>query len=169
MEQHQLASLLTRRVAFLPSEPQPMGHPVKVNGSEAAIVARLAEAVYHQYKAAGEFDALRTLGIITPYRSQIALIKSEIAKLGIDALNHILVDTVERFQGSERDVIVYSFCVNRVYQLKYLANLSEEGGVMIDRKLNVALTRARKQLFLTGVPHLLKQNVIYAQLLDPLV
>lgn len=106
------------------------------------------------------------MGIITPYRSQIALIKKEIADLGIKELNDVLIDTVERFQGSERDVIIYSFCVNRVSQLKLLANLTEENGVQIDRKLNVALTRARKQMFITGVPQLLKQNSIYSRLLQ---
>ena len=106
------------------------------------------------------------MGIITPYRIQIALIKKEIADLGIKELNDVLIDTVERFQGSERDVIIYSFCVNRVSQLKLLANLTEENGVQIDRKLNVALTRARKQMFITGVPQLLKQNSIYSRLLQ---
>ena len=162
----EFAGLLTRRVAFLPSVPEALSRSVKMNHSEARIVACLAEAVYQQYAVSSGFNSALTLGIITPYRSQIALIKKEIAALGITDLNDILVDTVERFQGSERDVIIYSFCVNRVYQLKYLANLTEDNGVLIDRKLNVALTRARRQMFMTGVPQLLKLNSIYARLLE---
>ena len=125
----------------------------------------MSEAIYRQYSACSTFDPAKTLGIITPYRSQIALIRAELAALGIPALNDVAVDTVERFQGSERDVIIYSFCVNRAYQLKYLANVTEEKGVVIDRKLNVALTRARMQVFIIGVPQLLNQNPIYADLL----
>lgn len=161
----EFAGLLTRRIAFLPSKAESGMQSAKVNHSEAVLVARLASAVYRQYKATAGFDSLQTLGVITPYRSQIALIKKEIAELGIPDLNGILIDTVERFQGSERDVIIYSFCVNRAYQLKFLANLTEEGGALIDRKLNVALTRARKQMFITGVPSLLKLNPIYRRLL----
>ena len=136
-----------------------------MNHSEACIVARLADAVYRQYTALGDFSPQTTLGVITPYRSQIALIRKEIEALGIAELDGILVDTVERFQGSERDVIIYSFCVNRPYQLKFLANLTEDNGVLVDRKLNVALTRARKQMFIVGVPELLELNPIYADLL----
>lgn len=162
----EFAALLTRRVAFLPSVPEPPMQSAKMNRSEAKIVAGLAAAVYRQYTfAEGRFSAASTLGVITPYRSQIALIKKEIEALGIPALNEILVDTVERFQGSERDVIIYSFCVNRLSQLRFLANLTEENGIRIDRKLNVALTRARKQMFIIGVRQLLEQNPIYAQLL----
>lgn len=159
------ADLLVRRVAFLPSQAEPVAQSAKVNHSEAVLVARLAEAVYRQYRDTTGFDPACTLGIITPYRSQIALIKKEIAALGILALEKILVDTVERFQGSERDVIIYSFCVNRPSQLKFLANMTEDNGVPIDRKLNVALTRARKQMFMTGVPELLRLNAIYRELL----
>lgn len=167
MEANEFADVLVRRVAFLPSEAEAAAQSAKVNHSEARLVARLAAAVYGQYEASPSgFHPALSLGIITPYRSQIALIKSEVAALGIPALTDILVDTVERFQGSERDVIIYSFCVNRPYQLKFLANLTEENGVQIDRKLNVALTRARKQLFVTGVPQLLRRNPIYANLLD---
>ena len=152
------------RVAFYPSIPERAGSSAKVNSSEARIVAGLAARIYESNQK--YFDESRTLGVITPYRSQIALIKKEIETLGIPALNRILVDTVERFQGSERDVIIYSFCVNHPYQLKFLSNLTEEAGVLIDRKLNVALTRARKQMFITGVPGLLKRNPIYKSLLN---
>ena len=167
LENDEFADVLVSRVAFLPSVPETPSQSAKINHSEAQLTARLAAAVYRQYEASNSgFNSALTLGVITPNRSQIALIKSEIAALCIPVLNDILVDTVERFQGSERDVIIYSFCVNRTYQLKFLANLTEEKGVWIDRKLNVALTRARKQLFMTGVPHLLRQNPIYADLLD---
>lgn len=151
------------RLAFYPSVPEKAGASAKINYSEARIVADLAVRIYEHHQS--DFDESRTLGIITPYRSQIALIKKEIESVGIPVLNRILVDTVERFQGSERDVIIYSFCVNYPYQLKFLSNLTEEEGVLIDRKLNVALTRARKQMFITGVPELLERNPLYKSLL----
>lgn len=151
------------RLAFYPSVPEKAGASAKTNYSEARIVADLAVRIYEHHQS--DFDESRTLGIITPYRSQIALIKKEIESVGIPVLNRILVDTVERFQGSERDVIIYSFCVNYPYQLKFLSNLTEEEGVLIDRKLNVALTRARKQMFITGVPELLERNPLYKSLL----
>mgnify|MGYP000637631825 CR=1 FL=1 len=161
---HQIESSDTIcRLAFYPSVPEKAGTSAKINYSEARIVADLAARIYEDHRT--DFDESRTLGIITPYRSQIALIKKEIESLGIPALNRILVDTVERFQGSERDVIIYSFCVNYPYQLKFLSNLTEEEGVLIDRKLNVALTRARKQMFITGVPELLERNPLYKSLL----
>ena len=140
---HQLENV-DAPVRFIPSERDTESVSGKTNRNEARIVAQLAADVYHLYKET--FEVNRTLGVITPYRSQIALIRKEIQALGISALNEISVDTVERYQGSERDVIIYSFCVNYLYQLKFLPNLTEENGVWIDRKLNVALTRARRQL-----------------------
>ena len=160
---HQLENV-DAPVRFIPSERDTESVSGKTNRNEARIVAQLAADVYHLYKET--FEVNRTLGVITPYRSQIALIRKEIQALGISALNEISVDTVERYQGSERDVIIYSFCVNYLYQLKFLPNLTEENGVWIDRKLNVALTRARRQLYITGVPDILSHNLIYRRLIQ---
>ena len=160
---HQLENV-DAPVRFIPSERDTESVSGKTNRNEARIVAQLAADVYHLYKET--FEVNRTLGVITPYRSQIALIRKEIQALGISALNEISVDTVERYQGSERDVIIYSFCVNYLYQLKFLPNLTEENGVWIDRKLNVALTRVRRQLYITGVPDILSHNLIYRRLIQ---
>ena len=162
---HQLENIPVP-ILFIPAERDTGTLSGKTNQHEARIVADWAVRIWNE--TAETFDANRTLGIITPYRSQIALIRRELQAKGIPALMDISVDTVERYQGSERDVIIYSFCVNHLYQLRFLANLTEENGVQIDRKLNVALTRARKRMIMVGVPKLLKQNTIYSRLIDSL-
>ena len=155
---HQLEEI-SSPVLFIPSRRDTGSLSGKTNVYEAQMVADWAERIWKESPEA--FDAHRTLGIITPYRSQIALIRKQLQRKGISALLDISVDTVERYQGSERDVIIYSFCVNHRYQLKFLPNLTEENGTLIDRKLNVALTRARKRMIVIGVPELLKENPIY--------
>ncbi len=85
----EFAALLTRRVAFLPAVVEPPIQSAKMNRSEAQIVAGLAAAIYRQYTFSEVLSAASTLGVITPYRSQIALIKKEIEALGIAALNDI--------------------------------------------------------------------------------
>lgn len=155
---------VTHPVQFIPSEIDASSASGKTNRHEARIVARLARQIY---LSEGErFEPTRTLGVITPYRSQIALIRKELHALRIPSLNRISVDTVERYQGSEREVIIYSFSVNEAAQLQWLPNVVEDDGVSIDRKLNVALTRARRRMYIIGVPAILRQNAIYARLID---
>ena len=142
--------LKQHRVLFLPAD------------DEASLVADVLRRLYRQI-GSKRFDAARSIGVIVTYRHQIALIRREIAKWGLSQLDDLSIDTVERYQGSQRDVIIYSTGVQDHDGLDFLtANCFQEDGHTIDRKLNVALTRARKQLILTGNRALLKQNKIFS-------
>ena len=156
--------LKERRVLFLPVTPlsPPAG---QANIDEAHLVADLLRRIYRFYGK--DFDADKTVGVIVPYRNQIAAIRTETERLGIDAFNSITIDTVERYQGSQRDVIIYSFTVSYRYQLDFLtASTYDDHGQAIDRKLNVALTRARKQMIMVGNPKVLQANELFRQLIQ---
>ena len=158
--------LKEHRMIFLPSkfckEPNVSD---KINANEAAIVVDLLHRIHRFY---GErFDAKKTVGVIVPYRNQIAMVRKGIEKLGIPELEKISIDTVERYQGSQRDVIIYSFTIQNIWQLDFLAgNSFVEDGAIIDRKLNVAITRARKQMIMTGNPEILRNNQIFSELMN---
>ena len=160
--------LKQQRVIFLASDTGSSGITSpsdKVNPSEAKMVAGLLRRLYRQY-GADRFDSAHSVGVIVPYRNQIAMIRREIEVLGIPALMDISIDTVERYQGSQRDVIIYSFTIQHPYQLDFLtANCFESEGKVIDRKLNVAMTRARKQLLMTGNVAVLSQNPLFVELI----
>ena len=158
--------LKAHRMIFIPSMPcKQLNISEKVNTDEARIIADLLRRLYRQMSK--DFDPQKSVGVIVPYRNQIAMIRKEIERLEIPALEDISIDTVERYQGSQRDVILYSFTIQSRYQLDFLtANTFYEEGQAIDRKLNVATTRARKQLILTGNEAALRQNQLFAELID---
>ncbi len=158
--------LKAHRMIFIPSKPcRQLNISEKVNTEEARIITDLLRRLYRQLGK--NFDPQKSVGVIVPYRNQIAMIRKEIEKLGIPELEEISIDTVERYQGSQRDIILYSFTIQSRYQLDFLtANTFYEDGQPIDRKLNVAITRARKQLILTGNEQTLRQNQLFAELID---
>lgn len=152
--------LCSRRVLFFDTDDSPAAE-----GGEAALVADLLRRVRRFYGSA--FDAQKTVGVIVPYRIEIGRIRREIERLGIPELLGISIDTVERYQGSQRDVIVYSFAVSLVSQLSFLtATTFVDRGRVIDRKLNVAMTRARRQLLMVGRASILRQNDLFGELIS---
>ena len=158
--------LAVQRLIFIPSEEDLTDRTHKTNYSEARITTNILNTIYDLYRQNNQpFIPEKSVGIITPYRSQIALIRQEIEKLNIPELNNLTIDTVERYQGSQRDIIIYSFSVNKTYQIDMLSNILYEGEKAIDRKLNVALTRSRKQIIITGNPDILRYSPIYNRLL----
>lgn len=158
--------LKAHRMIFIPSKPcRQLNISEKVNTEEARIITDLLRRLYRQLGK--NFEPQKSVGVIVPYRNQIAMIRKEIEKLGIPELEEISIDTVERYQGSQRDIILYSFTIQSRYQLDFLtANTFYEDGQPIDRKLNVAITRARKQLILTGNEQTLRHNQLFAELID---
>lgn len=158
--------LAKERVIFIPYGKTDEGlRSEKVNAGEARIVADLVVRIRRM--AGSAFSNEKTIGVIVPYRNQITMIRREMERRGLDCAADICIDTVERFQGSQRDVIICSLTVNNDAQLDFLtANCFEENGRTIDRKLNVTLTRARRQMILTGNPEILCHNGVYAELME---
>jgi hypothetical protein len=154
------------RMLFYPVEPLRNEFSDKANRKEADMVTEICKKLYADCIEKGELLNPQSVGIITPFRNQIALIRKQLQETGIPELSEITVDTVERFQGSQRDIIIYSFCIKTEEQLEFLPNWMEENGNLIDRKLNVALTRARKQLHVIGNEKLLKKNPVYKALVE---
>lgn len=159
--------LAENRMIFMDCAAPGHSSPDKINEPEAILIAAVAYAMAQLFKANKHiFDPQKSIGIIVPYRNQIAMIKRELKKYALPELQQLTIDTVERYQGSERDIIVYGFTVHRLHQLDFLtSNSFQEDGRLIDRKLNVALTRAREQLIMVGSANLLKSNAMFHSLI----
>ena len=94
------------------------------------------------------------------------MVRDALTSAGIDDADRMLIDTVERYQGSQKDIIIYGTTITRPYELDTLSNIVEQDGTLVDRKLNVAITRARLQLFIVGNRRLLMQNAVYRELIE---
>ena len=159
--------LATRRSAFIETEEEECSNP-KINRKEAETIARFVQA-YHTLRTSNGHacNPSQEIGIIVPFRSQIAMVTKEIAKLNVPQSKDIVIDTVERFQGSQRDVILFGTTINDTALLDILsAPVPDADGTPIDRKLNVAVTRARKQMFVFGNSKVLSQSPIYKKLIE---
>jgi DNA replication ATP-dependent helicase Dna2 len=117
------------------------------NNTNPVEAERVAEVV-RSYVDAGVDPA--DVGVIAPFRAQVAAITRHTP-------DGVAVDTVDRFQGSAREVIVVSFTAT--------GDLS--GPIFEDeRRMNVALTRARRALCLVGDRTALESEPFYARMLD---
>ncbi|MBK8055249.1 MAG: hypothetical protein IPK35_18750 [Saprospiraceae bacterium] len=153
--------LLSRKNYFDTPEDQDINW--KTNIHEAQKCVDILKDIISLYELNNMEINTTSIGIITPYRAQIALIRKCMEELPERYSAIITVDTVERYQGGARDIIIISFCVNRISQLDSLVSLSQEG---IDRKLNVTLTRAKEQIILIGNKNLLERSQGHRTLIE---
>lgn len=158
--------LRSKRIAFISIEGPVCAKSDKSNINEAMIIADMLKEI-HKIEGA-DFNPATTVGVIVPYRNQIATIRSALTEADIPELMEVSIDTVERYQGSQRKYIIYGFTVQRPYQLKFLAGnvFTNYDGKIIDRKLNVAMTRAQEHLIMVGNPKIICRDPIFAQLVD---
>ena len=149
------------RLIFIDTPAEPDFANQKVNAFEASAVLKAIQQVEELWAHNQQNIQAESIGIITPFRAQIATIKNHYQQKHQQPIPYT-VDTVERYQGSARDIILISLCTNSYDQLQSFTSVSEEG---IDRKLNVALTRAREQMIIFGNKALLVQIPLYDQLI----
>jgi len=114
--------------------PVDQGSTGRSNSAEAESVAEITHRLLETVTA----DAI---GIVSPFRAQVALLRQMLGTTGVT------IDTVERFQGGERDIMLISFVRSR-----------GSGFVFDDRRLNVAITRARRKLILIAHPDLFRDT-----------
>lgn len=109
------------------------------NIGEANLVFKHLELLLQQYQYSGEEQKL-SIGIISPYKEQIELLKERLVEFDYSGfpVSELAVKTIDGFQGEERDVIYISLV---------RSNENSEIGFLSDiRRMNVALTRAKKKL-----------------------
>lgn len=117
------------------------------NEGEANVVKKIVKDLIHQYQEK------ISIGVISPYKQQVMLLKEEFLKN-----KNVQVQTVDSFQGQEKDVIVISLVrSNEKQDIGFLRDL---------RRMNVAITRARKKLIVIGDSATISTNNFYQGFID---
>ncbi len=159
MTGHHTNPLFNNRLIYIPTSSTLAETYLKTNNHEAQVTIEIISAWQDLIE---EKKLVWSIGVITPFRAQIAAILHMAHQSKINMKN-ISVDTVERYQGGARDIIIMSCAVNRVQSLSRIMSLNAEG---VDRKLNVAVTRARQQFILIGVEEILLKEHAYRALIE---
>ncbi|HEY8324474.1 MAG TPA: AAA domain-containing protein, partial [Ktedonobacterales bacterium] len=141
-----------RPLALLDVAPYAEERGTRVSQAQCEVARRLILALLRGGVAA------ERIGVIAPYRAQVAALRRRLA--AADVMD-VVVDTVDRFQGAEREVILFSFGGVSAATgwggrgLEFLAD---------PRRLNVALTRAQRKLLILGHRRELEQAPLLRRL-----
>ncbi|QPH40780.1 AAA domain-containing protein [Pedobacter endophyticus] len=127
-----------------------------INPDEAAFLVKHLTALMADFRLADPGTDFPSIAIVSPYKQQVQVLKAlvdECTELAALSAN-IAVNTIDSFQGQERDVVYIS-----------LTRSNAEGsiGFLADtRRMNVAMTRARKKLVVIGDSSTLSKSKFYA-------
>lgn len=124
------------------------------NPEEAALLLR----IWLELKENLPTQTPVSVGVISPYRAQVELLKQTFEQEISTRPIQLSVNTIDGFQGQERDIILISLV---------RSNDKQEIGFLVDyRRMNVAMTRARKKLVIVGDSATFASDPFYAEMLQ---
>lgn len=130
----------------------------RINKAEAELTLMALQHYFNKIGKQRLLDERIDVGIISPYRAQVQLLRRLLMKREFfkPFRRFISINTVDGFQGQERDVIVISMV---------RSNDNGEIGFLRDlRRMNVAITRARMKVIILGDVPTLTRHPFYRQL-----
>ena len=130
----------------------------RINKTEAELTLAVLQHYFEKVGRTRILEERIDVGIISPYRAQVQYLRQLIRKREFfkPYRQLISVNTVDGFQGQERDVILISLVrANDEGQIGFLSDL---------RRMNVAITRARMKLIILGDTTTLARHPFYAKL-----
>ena len=132
----------------------------RINKAEAELTLLVLENYFSKIGKQRILDERLDVGIISPYRAQVQHLRRLIKKREFfkPYRSLISVNTVDGFQGQERDIILISLVrANDEGQIGFLRDL---------RRMNVAITRARMKLIILGDASTMTRHPFYKKLYD---
>ena len=128
---------------------QPVGHQRGyINHLEVTVIQKCLQKLNQEI---AEQRETYSIGIITPYRAQLELIRNRLKQIPLSNIE-VDINTVDAFQGSQRDIIIYSTV--RSSKQQRIGFLKEEP------RLNVAFSRAKRALIIVGDQKFLRNSHI---------
>ena len=132
----------------------------RINRQEALLTLAVLEVYFEKIGKQRILEERIDVGVISPYRAQVQYLRQLVKKEPFfkPYRSLISINTVDGFQGQERDVILISLVRN---------NQNGEIGFLRDlRRMNVAITRARMKLIILGDKTTLTAHKFYKKLYD---
>ena len=130
----------------------------RINKAEAELTLLVLEKYFQKIGKERILDERLDVGIISPYRAQVQYLRRQLKKKEFfkPYRSLISVNTVDGFQGQERDIILISLVrANDEGQIGFLRDL---------RRMNVAITRARMKLIILGDASTMTRHPFYKKL-----
>ena len=132
----------------------------RINKAEAELTLMALETYFNKIGKERILDERIDVGVISPYRAQVQYLRRLVKqKEFFKPFRHLIsVNTVDGFQGQERDIILISLVrANDEGQIGFLRDL---------RRMNVAITRARMKLIILGDASTLTKHPFYKKLYE---